>query len=111
MQQWVWLAVALSIATYLLIRNLVHGRVGRAMLSLQADEIAAASVGVRVYGYKVLAFTVAASTCGLAGGLVALQTQYINSDFISLHLSIFILVLVLFGGAQSMRAPSPVRWS
>jgi branched-chain amino acid transport system permease protein len=105
MQQWVWLAVALSLATYLLIRNLVNGRIGRAMLSLQADEIAAASVGVRVYGYKVLAFTVAAATCGLAGGLVALQTRYINSDFISLHLSIFILVLVLFGGAQSMLGP------
>ncbi|HSW19854.1 MAG TPA: branched-chain amino acid ABC transporter ATP-binding protein/permease, partial [Ramlibacter sp.] len=66
---------------------------------------AASSIGVRVYGYKVLAFTVAAMTCGLAGGMVALQTQYINSDFISLHLSIFILLLVMLGGAQSIHGP------
>jgi branched-chain amino acid transport system permease protein len=105
LQQWVWLGVVLSLGVYLLVRNLVRGRVGRALLSVQADEIAASSVGVRVYGYKVLAFTVAAVTCGLAGGLVALQTQYINSDFISLHLSIFILLLVMFGGAQSLLGP------
>ncbi|QDL38629.1 ABC transporter permease subunit [Rhodoferax sediminis] len=105
LQQWVWLGVALSLGAWLLVRNLVRGRVGRALLSVQADEIAASCVGVRVYGYKVLAFTVAAATCGLAGGMVALQTQYINSDFISLHLSIFILLLVMFGGAQSLFGP------
>jgi branched-chain amino acid transport system permease protein len=86
-------------------RNLVRGRVGRALLSLQADEIAASCVGVRVYAYKVVAFTVAALTCGLAGAMVALQTQYINSDFITLHLSIFILLLVLFGGTHSIYGP------
>jgi len=102
LQQWVWLGIGLSLLTYLLTRNLVRGRLGRAFLSLQADEIAAGSVGVKVYGYKVLAFVIAAVTCGLAGGMVALQAQYINSDFITLHLSIFILLLVLFGGAHSI---------
>jgi len=93
-QQWVWLAIALSALTHLLLRNLVSGRFGRALLSLQADEIAASSVGVRVYRAKVLAFVVAAVTCGIAGALVAQQNQYINSDFINFHLSIFILLLV-----------------
>ena len=45
MLQWVWLALAISLLTHLLIRNLVSGRIGRALLSLQADEIASASVG------------------------------------------------------------------
>ena len=48
-----------------------------------------------------MAFVVAAVTCGIAGALVAQQNQYINSDFITFHLSIFILLLVLFGGAGS----------
>ena len=82
-----------------------HGRFGRAFLSLQADEIASASVGVRVYHYKVLAFVVAAVTCGVAGAMVAQQNQYINSDFINFHLSIFILLLVLFGGSGSLYGP------
>jgi branched-chain amino acid transport system permease protein len=105
LQQWVWVAIGLSLVTYLLMRNVVRGRIGRALLSLQADEIAASCMGVRVYAWKVVAFTVAAVTCGLAGGMVALQTQYINSDFITLHLSIFILLLVLFGGAHSIHGP------
>ena len=105
MVQWVWLALGLSLLTHLLLRNLMNGRVGRALLSLQADEIAAASVGVRVYRAKVMAFVVAAVTCGIAGALVAQQNQYINSDFISFHLSIFILLLVLFGGVGSLYGP------
>ena len=103
--QWVWLGLILCAVTHVLLRNLLMGRFGRALLSLQADEIAASSVGVRVYRAKVLAFTVAAVTCGIAGALVAQQNQYINSDFISFHLSIFILLLVLFGGAGSMYGP------
>ncbi len=103
--QWVWFGIALCAVTHLLLRNLLRGRFGRALLSLQADEIASSSVGVRVYRAKVIAFVIAAVTCGIAGALVAQQNQYINSDFITFHLSIFILLLVLFGGAGSMYGP------
>lgn len=103
--QWVWLGIVLCAVTHLLLRNLLQGRFGRALLSLQADEIASSSVGVRVYRAKVIAFVVAAVTCGIAGALVAQQNQYINSDFITFHLSIFILLLVLFGGAGSPYGP------
>lgn len=104
-QHWVWFAIAISAVAHMLIRNLMSGRFGRAMLSLQADEIASASVGVRVYRAKVVTFVIAATTCGLAGALVAQQNQYINSDFITFHLSIFILLLVLFGGVGNLYGP------
>lgn len=104
-QQWVGFGIVLCAVTHLLLRNLLRGRFGRAFLSLQADEIASASVGVRVYRAKVIAFVVAAVTCGIAGALVAQQNQYINSDFITFHLSIFILLLVLFGGAGAQYGP------
>ncbi len=103
--QWVWLGVVLCLALHLLLRNLLCGRFGRAFRSLQADEIASASVGVHVYRYKVLAFVIAAVTCGIAGALVVQQNQYVNSDFISFHLSIFILLLVLFGGVGMVYGP------
>ena len=103
--QWVWFGLALGAVTHLLLRNLLCGRFGRAFLSLQADEIAAESVGISVYRYKILAFVIAAITCGIAGAMVAQQNQYLNSDFISFQLSIFILLLVLFGGAGSLYGP------
>jgi branched-chain amino acid transport system permease protein len=105
MLQWVWFGLGLCLVAHLLLRNLLQGRFGRAFLSLQADEVAAGAVGVAVYRYKVLAFVIAAVTCGLAGALVAQQNQYINSDFINFHLSIFILLLVLFGGSGSIYGP------
>lgn len=105
MMHWVWFGLLLCLVAHLLLRNLLRGRFGRAFLSLQADEIAAGSVGVAVYRYKVLAFVIAAVTCGLAGALVAQQNQYINSDFINFHLSVFILLLVLFGGSGSLYGP------
>jgi branched-chain amino acid transport system permease protein len=105
MQQWVWFAIFLSVVTQILLGNLLSGRYGRALLSLQSDELAASSVGVPVYATKVLAFVIAAVTCGLAGALVAQQNQYINSDFISFNLSIFIILIVLFGGAGSLAGP------
>jgi branched-chain amino acid transport system permease protein len=45
---WVWFGIALGAITHLLLRNLLSGRFGRAFLSLQADEIAAESIGVSV---------------------------------------------------------------
>ncbi|OYU47148.1 MAG: ABC transporter ATP-binding protein [Rhizobiales bacterium PAR1] len=105
MQHWVLFAIFLSVVTHILLANLLTGRFGRALLSLQADELAASSVGVPVYATKVLAFVIAAVTCGLAGALVAQQNQYLNSDFISFHLSIFIILMVLFGGAGSLAGP------
>ena len=105
MLHWVFFAIALAVITQILLTNLLTGRFGRAMLSLQADELAAASVGVPVYATKVLAFVIAAVTCGIAGAMVAQQNQYINSDFINFHLSIFIILMVLFGGAGSLYGP------
>ena len=58
-----------------------------------------------MYKYKILAFVIAAVTCGVAGAIVAQQNQYLNSDFISFNLSIFILLLVLFGGAGNQYGP------
>lgn len=58
------------------------------------------SASVRSWGdiLKELAFVISAVTCGIAGALVAQQNQNINSDFITFNLSIFLLLIVLFGG-------------
>lgn len=103
--QWVIFGIVLCLLVHVLIRNLLESKFGRSLLSLQADEIAASSVGVRVYRAKVIAFVVAAVACGLAGAMVAQQNQYINSDFINFRLSVFILLLILFGGAGSLAGP------
>lgn len=102
---WVWFILIACFALHVALRNLLQGRFGRALRSLQADEIASGSLGIATYQFKVLAFVIAAFTCGLAGALVAQQNQYFNSDFINFNLSVFILLIVLFGGSGSVYGP------
>lgn len=97
-REWAWLIIGFAFATHFLIANLLQRKYGRAFMAVQASEVAAESVGVNVYRFKVLAFVISAVTCGLAGAFVAQQNQYINSDFINFRLSIFLLLIVLFGG-------------
>ena len=100
--EWALLVLAFAAVTHYLMRQLLGGKYGRAFQAVQAAEVAAESVGVDVYRHKVLAFVISAVTCGVAGALVAQQNQYINSDFISFNLSIFLLLVVLFGGPSVM---------
>lgn len=97
-RHWVWFVLALCVLLHVMFRYLLDGRFGRAFLAVNTAEVAAESVGVSVYRFKVLAFVISAFTCGIAGALIAQQNQYINSDFINFNLSIFFLLIVLFGG-------------
>ncbi|NMK47967.1 branched-chain amino acid ABC transporter ATP-binding protein/permease [Achromobacter sp. Bel] len=97
-RQWVVVVVLLGLALHAMTSLLLNGRFGRGFAAVRTSEIAAESVGISVYRFKILAFAISAITCGIAGGLVAQQNQYINSDFVNFNLSVFFLVLVLFGG-------------
>ncbi|QIL70394.1 branched-chain amino acid ABC transporter ATP-binding protein/permease [Diaphorobacter sp. HDW4B] len=97
-KHWVWFVLVLCVVLHVMFRYLLGGRFGRAFLAVNTAEVAAESVGVSVYKFKVLAFVISAFTCGIAGALIAQQNQYINSDFITFNLSIFFLLIVLFGG-------------
>ena len=98
--EWLWFAGAIGMAAHLMIRSLLQGKYGRAFMAVNTAEVAAESVGVSVYRFKVLAFVISAVTCGFAGAMIAQQNQYISSDFITFNLSIFFLLIVLFGGSS-----------
>lgn len=97
-QQWVVVVVVLGLFLNITFNFLLNSRFGRGFSAVCTSEIAAESVGISVLRFKILAFVISAITCGIAGALVAQQNQYINSDFITFNLSVFLLVLLLFGG-------------
>ena len=103
--QWVIIVGVLSMVTYALLSSLVASRFGRALMAVQLAEPAALSVGISVTRIKTVAFVISAVTCALAGALVAQKNQYINSDFITFDLSVFLLVVVIFGGQASRLGP------
>ncbi|HQS86348.1 MAG TPA: branched-chain amino acid ABC transporter ATP-binding protein/permease [Polaromonas sp.] len=97
-RMWVVMAAILGLALHISTTLLLNGRFGRGFAAVRTSEIAAESVGISVYRFKILAFVLSAVTCGLAGALMAQQNQYFNSDFVNFNLSVFFLVVVLFGG-------------
>ena len=68
------------------IANIRRGRVGRRLVSVRANERAAASLGISVTGAKLYAFGLAAAVAGLGGILLGFQNYsivYTNFDALS----------------------------
>ena len=59
--------LALLVIVGLIVANVRRGRAGRRLLAVRANERAAASLGIGVYGAKLYAFALSAAIAGLAG--------------------------------------------
>lgn len=79
-------------------RNVSRGRTGRALLLIKESEIAAASLGIDIARYKVMAFAISAFYAAIAGGLYAYLVRYINPESFNVGLSIGFLSMVVIGG-------------
>ncbi len=97
--QWLYfLSLLLFVATFLFIRNLAHGRIGRALIALRDHPTASACMGINVARYKILAFGVSAACAGMAGALWGILIQFVGPDSFSIVLSISLLVGIVVGG-------------
>lgn len=65
------------------------------------DETAAASLGIKIAIYKIIAFAIGTAVAGLAGGLYAFFTLFVSPDAFSFVLSVQVLTMVVIGGAGS----------
>jgi branched-chain amino acid transport system permease protein len=97
----------LALAVLLLVAaasvRLANSRIGRAWSAMNADEAAAASSGVSVAHYKLLAFMLGAMIAGMAGALYASIFSYIDTGQSDFTVSAMVLAMVIIGGAGSVR--------
>jgi branched-chain amino acid transport system permease protein len=97
-----WILVAAAI---LFSARLVQSGYGRVLKTIREDEILAQALGKNVVFYKVQIFAVAAAFAAIAGGLYASYMSFIDPTSFSLVESIFILAVVIVGGAGSLWGP------
>ena len=83
--------------------NLLRGRIGRAMVAIRDQPIAAQAMGVNTAMYKSLTFGVSAFYTGVAGALGAIAIQFVAPDSFSIFLSLTLLVGVVIGGLASIQ--------
>jgi len=65
------------------------------------DENTARTIGIPVYAYKLVAFTLGTAIAGLAGGLYAYFTQFIVPDSFGFLVSVTLMAMVVIGGTGS----------
>ncbi len=75
---------------------------GKVLRAIREDDVAAASIGKNVNRYKIAIFTVSAVLASIGGALYASLITYIDPFTFTIHESIFILALVIIGGAGSV---------
>ncbi|MDX6199729.1 MAG: branched-chain amino acid transport system permease protein [Actinomycetota bacterium] len=97
-----YLGLALTVGAYVIARNLLRSRPGRALQTLRDSEVAAAVMGVNVQGYKARVFLVSSMYAGLAGVLYALSIGSIAPESFALDLSILYLAMIVLGGLGSV---------
>lgn len=100
-----YLVVVLSALTVGIIYRIYHSRVGRALVAIREDETAAKSMGIFVFGYKVLAFTLACFFAGIAGSFFAHFQRFISADSFANLESFAIITMVALGGTGSIIGP------
>jgi branched-chain amino acid transport system permease protein len=101
--QWLYLFCLASAAVlYWAATNLVRGRVGRALIAIRDQPIAAETMGVNAALYKTTCFGVSALYAGVAGGLSAIVVGFVSPESFGLPLSLAFLVGIVVGGLASL---------
>ncbi|WP_233151878.1 branched-chain amino acid ABC transporter permease [Pelomonas sp. KK5] len=101
--QWLYFVVlAWLLLLFWLGANLLDGRIGRAMVAIRDQPIAARAMGVDTARVKTMTFGVSALYTGIAGALGAIVVQFVAPDSFSVFLSITLLVGIVVGGLASI---------
>lgn len=82
--------------------NLFRTRVGRAWIAIRDREIAAESIGVSLYKYKLMAFALSSFYAGVAGALLAYHLRSVTHEAFFVSLSIEYLAMIIIGGLGSI---------
>ncbi|MGT2949824.1 branched-chain amino acid ABC transporter permease [Streptococcus cuniculi] len=96
------LVYAFVVITTIFTVNFLRSPMGRTVISVREDEIAAESVGVNPTKMKVIAFVFGAMTAAIAGGLHAGYVGTIVPKDFAFMTSVNILIIIVLGGLGSI---------
>lgn len=107
--QWAYYVIlAFAVVTFVLVRNLIRSRVGRAIIAIRDGEVAAEVLGVNLARYKVATFGISAMIAGLGGSLFVMNTAVldrVDPSQYTIARSIEFLAALVIGGAATIMGP------
>jgi branched-chain amino acid transport system permease protein len=93
--------LTLSVLVLLVVfgKNLVRGQLGRNWMAIRDMDVAAEIIGVSLFRYKLMAFSISSFYAGVAGSLITLSYYgAANIEEFNLMLSFHLLGMIIIGG-------------
>jgi branched-chain amino acid transport system permease protein len=101
-----WMAFALMVVLLGALFLLLRGRIGASIQAIRDDEVAAASVGVKVQAAKRVMFVLAATGCAAGGALwVTTTISFQPHAFFGTQWTAYMLFMALVGGLGTFEGP------
>jgi branched-chain amino acid transport system permease protein len=101
-----WIALAMAIASVVLVYWLLRSRFGLALTAIRDSEAASESQGIDVKRVKFLVYVLAAFGCGLVGALYYVNALRIQPDAaFSIGWTASIIFIVVIGGIGTIEGP------
>lgn len=98
----VWTSVAGAVVAVLIAYFYGISRSGLALRSARDEAVAAAASGVDIFRERLIAFTISAALCGMAGVLYAHFLGVVNPDAFYLGIAFISLSMLVVGGMNSL---------
>jgi branched-chain amino acid transport system permease protein len=100
-----YVVFGLLVALLWLGHRLIHARFGTVVRAARSNEARMQAIGFSTFRYKLVAFAIAGAVCGLAGALLANQTEYLTPSYMHWTRSGDIMVMVILGGMGTLFGP------
>jgi branched-chain amino acid transport system permease protein len=101
--QWLYfVTLVVTAVMFVLAAFLVRGRVGRALVAIRDNEIAARTMGVDLAHFKTGTFAVSAAYAGVGGALFTLPLGFLAPESFPLALSFAFLAAIVVGGLATI---------
>jgi branched-chain amino acid transport system permease protein len=100
-----YLCFALLLASIYLVARIVNSRFGLVIQGARSNDRRMRAIGFPTFRYKLVCFVIAGALCGLAGALLANQTNFISPALMHWTRSGDLIVMVMLGGLGSLFGP------
>jgi len=100
-----WVALAVTVAAFLVQWAVVRSPFGRSLQAIRQDETMAAARGVDVFAHKLAVFVLSAAIAGAGGALRASFLRVAAPSSFDLGESINLVAVVILGGAGYQAGP------
>jgi branched-chain amino acid transport system permease protein len=103
--QFYYLCLACLLATVLLIWRIVNSRFGLVVQGLRSNEQRMQAIGFPSRRYRLVCFVISGTLCGLAGALLADNTDFVSPAVMYWTRSGDLIVMVILGGMGTLFGP------